>query len=148
MNSITLKKLCRCGKVIDYTHKYCSECEPKVKKDKADRNRYYDKNIRQHANVYANKIWHQLRELCKNKFNGLDIYSYYVLGAIVYEIISHYVELVEDNIGRAYDISNLLYVDTNTHSMIHSAYNRSDKDKKDMKDMLFELIKRWEEDYC
>ncbi|MGV8982825.1 hypothetical protein [Clostridium sp.] len=64
------------------------------------------------------------------------------MGTILYGSIFHYVEPVEDNIDRCYDISNLLYVDTNTHAIIHIAYNRSDKDKKDMQDMLFELIKR------
>lgn len=141
---MALKKLCVCGLVvIPYTDTYCDECKSKVKKDKRDTNRFYDKNIRQNTNVYANKIWHQLRERCKNKFHGLDIYSYYILGVISFGSLSHHIETVEDNMDRCYDLSNLLYVSRE----IHSDYNRSDKDKKDMQDMLFELIKKWEEEF-
>ena len=146
---MALKKLCRCGLVvIPYTDTYCDECKSKVKTDKRDTNRYYDKNVRKNVNVYANGIWHQQRERCKNKFHGLDIYSYYILGVISYGSLSHHVETVEDNIGRCYDLSNLLYVSRDTHDrIIHPAYNRSEKDKKDMQDMLFGLIKKWEEEF-
>jgi len=46
---IELKKLCRCGKLIDYGLKYCSECVLKAEKDKRDSNRYYDKNVRKNG---------------------------------------------------------------------------------------------------
>ncbi|MCB2300644.1 hypothetical protein [Clostridium tagluense] len=142
-----LYKICSiCNEKVEYGKECKNGCS---KKAKAITEKYYDKNIRQHANVYANKIWHQLRERCKSKFNGLDIYSFYILGAIVYGSLSHHVETVEDNIDRCYDLDNLLYVSRDTHDrIIHPAYNRSDRDKKDMQGLLFGLIKRWEEDYC
>lgn len=42
---MSLKKCCpRCNKnIIDYSVKYCDECNKKVAKDKTERNREYDK---------------------------------------------------------------------------------------------------------
>ena len=58
-----LYKCCpNCGKVIDYAEKYCIDCNKVVKKDKAENNRAYDKNVRKNVNIYASKIWHIVRK--------------------------------------------------------------------------------------
>lgn len=142
---MALKKQCRCGKIIDYTDKYCSECEDKVKETKRDSNRYYDKNIRNQDSkaVYNSKQWNRLTEQCKDRFKGLDIYSYYILNEIEYGNICHHIEEIVLNDRRQYDIENLIYLNSSNHNIIHSMYKN---DYEGTKKMLFELVERWKKD--
>lgn len=143
---MALKKQCRCGKIIDYSMKYCDECEDKVKQYKKDNNRYYDKNIRNKdsATVYHSVQWNRLTEQCKNRFKGLDIYSYYMLGEIEYGMLCHHIEEITINDSRKYDLENLIYLTGSNHNSIHAMYKQ---DYEGTKKVLFELIERWKKEF-
>lgn len=40
----SLKKLCRCGKIVDYTEKYCKECNKKVEQKNKESYKEYKRN--------------------------------------------------------------------------------------------------------
>lgn len=142
---MALKKFCRCGKIIDQSLKYCPECSEKVAKNKKDTTRYYDKHRRnkESKEVYHSKGWDILREQCKAKFNGLDIYSYYTTRTIEYGSIAHHIEEITVNKDRVYDLENLIYLTPSNHNTIHALYKT---DYEGTKAMLFNLIQKWKEE--
>jgi 5-methylcytosine-specific restriction enzyme A len=143
---LPLKKLCRCGKkVIDYKDKYCDECSKKINKEKSEKNRLYDKECRNKDSsaIYHSKEWSRLTELCRSRFNRLDIYSLYVLNSIEYGTICHHIEEVTDSKERIYDLQNLILLSGSNHNTIHYLYK---KDYEGTKKMLFELIERWKKE--
>lgn len=142
-----LYKLCRCNKKIPYTTKMCDECTIINAKDKREDNRHYDKTVRKHANIYGTKRWHILRAQCLSKFNGLDIYSYYINSRVIYGSMSHHIVPLEDDLTQCYELSNLIYLSRGSHDLVHVEYNRNDKSKKDMQKLLRKLIERYEEEF-
>lgn len=143
---MALKKCCpKCGRIIDYSAKYCDECSKNVAKSKKDNNRYYDKNLRnkESTKVYHSKEWDMLTEQCKSRFKGLDIYSYYVLGKIECGSICHHIEEITNNKERIYDLENLIYLSNGNHNVVHSLYK---KDYEGTMKMLFELVDRWKKE--
>lgn len=74
---MALKKLCRCGKVIEFNQRYCDYCEKKYKQYRKETNRYYDKNIRDKKSVafYNSPEWIRTREHVLRKYKGLDLYA-------------------------------------------------------------------------
>jgi len=137
-----LIKECRCGKIIDYTLKYCDECEAKANKNRREAYKEYDKTQRNQDSkaIYNSSKWIRLREECKHKFKGVDIYSYYVLGNFDYGSICHHIEEVTMNDSRVYDLNNLIYVTDMNHRKIHKLY---EQDYEGTKRMLFSLVDRW-----
>ena len=131
-----LMKICgKCGKKIEAT-KTC-ECSK-------SRHKVYDREYRNkdNAEFYHSKAWKQLTKLCKLQANGLDLYELEVNGKIVKGSLSHHIEELEDNIDRALDITNLIWVSEKTHNYIHSIYNRSKEDKNKLKTLLFKIINK------
>lgn len=53
--------------------------------------------------------------------------------------LSHHIIPVGDDLGRAYDPGNLLWVSDASHAVIHRAYDASDEEKKKMQRLLFSL---------
>lgn len=143
---MALKKECRCGNIIDYSVKCCPDCADKIKESKRDTQRYYDKEIRNQDSkaVYHSIQWDYLTTQCKVKFKGLDIYSYYVLGTIEYGNICHHIEEITINKDRQYDISNLIFLSSSNHNIIHGLYKQ---DYEGTKKMLFELVERWKKEF-
>ncbi len=137
-----LKKLCpRCNKnVINYTDKYCDECSKNVSKEKADRNREYDKNVRKNINVYGSKQWHKVRQEALSRDHGLCVYCMKKYNKISYASLVHHIEEVNDNANRVYLIYNLISLCRQCHDDVHVMYNKDDKSKSDMQSELFEMI--------
>lgn len=141
-------KLCpKCNKKIAASLKYCDECKAKWEKQKKNDVKFYDNNLRKNKDVYHDSRWIKLTGLCKARFIGLDIYSYYVLGERKYGSLSHHIETVEENKKRAFDLENLIYVSDESHRAIHKAYNEGEYSKKVMQRLLFSLIERWKKEY-
>lgn len=131
-----LMKICgKCGKKIGI-NEVCS-CTK-------ERHKIYDREYRNkdNAEFYHSKAWKQLTKLCKLKANGLDLYELEVNGKIVKGSLSHHIEELEDNIDRALDITNLIWVSERTHNYIHSVYNKSKEDKNKLKALLFKIINK------
>jgi len=143
---MAFKKTCRCGKIIDYNEKYCDKCAEYMHELKKENDRYYDKHMRKNKDVYHSKQWRKLTNEIKNKFKGIDIYAYYVLGELVYGDLSHHVIPINDDDSRKFDLDNLIWVSNSTHSIVHAEYDKGGRAKQDMQELLFSLIKRWEEE--
>ena len=141
-----LKRICQCGNIIDYSNKYCEKCKVIADREKSDRNKYYDKNLRnkESSDIYHSPEWQQLTQECKNKFKGIDIYSLYVNDVLEFGSLSHHIEEVTKNKLRVYDITNLIWLTDKNHKLIHKLYK---KDYKVVKKMLFELIDRFNKQY-
>lgn len=112
---------------------------------KKDRDRAYDRGDRQRAEIYQSRTWKKLTKLCKMKCNGIDLYQYYVNNKIVKGSLSHHIIPVEDDPGRAYDLSNLIWVSHKTHAYIHSSYDKSEAAKKSLIILLENIKSRWAE---
>lgn len=143
---MALKKLCRCGKVIDYNFKCCKNCETKTKKERAKYNKHYDKYIRdkQTTAFYKSLEWLRTREFVLREYKGLDLYAFFIEKKIVYADTVHHIEELKENWERRFDIDNLIPLSSSNHNKIHIMY---EKDKKNIQKLLFDLLKKWHEEY-
>lgn len=68
-----LKKICRCGKVIDYNIKMCDECAKRCDKGKKESYKYYKKNRtdKKEQSFYCSKEWIRVRNTVRRKYTGL-----------------------------------------------------------------------------
>lgn len=134
-----LKKICKCGAKIEINQRRCSICEQKRKAA----TRYYDKYQRKNKEIYHSTEWTTLTEMCKNKFNKLDIFAFYEYNIIKQGALSHHIIEVEEDRSRAFDLDNLIYVSEKSHAIIHSAYEKDDESRQSMQTKLFQYIQRW-----
>ena len=143
---MALRKTCTCGKIIDYSQRYCKECQEKHAQDKVQRYKHYDKNIRDKDTTafYNSPEWEKVRAEVLRKYKGLDLWEYYINKKIVYADTAHHVIELKEDWSRRLDINNLFPLTQGNHSMIHKLYK---KDKQGTQKLLLELIKRWEKEY-
>jgi 5-methylcytosine-specific restriction protein A len=140
-----LKKLCRCGKLIEYNKKYCNKCSEKIEQYRKEKSKYYDKYKRNKRSTkfYNSKEWIKLRTFVLSKYKGLDLYAYYVDKRIVYASHVHHVIEIEDNWDRRLDINNLIPLSNENHSKISVLYKKDNKIKQETQELLFNLLERW-----
>ena len=150
---MSLKQTCKCGKIIDYSMKYCKECESKAQQEKAEQNKHYDKNVRnsednkKYTEFYHSKEWNGVREYINSKYNGICLYSYLVLHEVVYVGTVHHIEESKNNWDRRLDKNNLIPVCLEVHNMIHAEYNKSETKKKEMQKVLFKLLEKFKNEF-
>ncbi|NFC89502.1 HNH endonuclease, partial [Clostridium botulinum] len=60
--------------------------------------------------------------------------------------IHHIIELKEDWDKRL-DIDNLIPLSDKVHKIVHRTYDRSDKDKKEMQELLRELKRKYQKEF-
>ncbi len=83
----------------------------------------------------------------KKKYNNLCLYSYYVDKEVKYcNVMHHIIELKEDWDKRL-DIDNLIPLSDKVHKIVHRAYDRSTKDKKQIQELLRELKRKYEKEF-
>ncbi|WP_353096215.1 HNH endonuclease [Tissierella praeacuta] len=143
---MALKKLCKCGKVIDYNQKYCSQCSVKYKQERKEYHKHYDKYIRDQdaADFYNSAEWEKAREYVIAKYEGLDLYAFFIEKEIIYADTVHHIEELRENWNRRLDISNLIPLSRSNHNKIHKMY---EKDREGVQELLFNLLERWKEEY-
>ncbi|NOV63468.1 hypothetical protein B0H37_001554 [Clostridium beijerinckii] len=134
------KRCSRCGKRIQ-TGTIC-ECQ-------RNRHREYKKyrSDDKEQSFYSSKEWKIIKDKVKDKFKKIDIYSYYVLGELEYGQTAHHIEPLKDNWDRRLEIDNLIYLTESNHQKIHKAMEKDKKNKKQIMDMLYELIRRFEQEF-
>lgn len=146
---MTLKKMCSCGKLIDYTEKHCEECTTKL--DQLDKQRHKQNKAsrkdKKEQELYTSTLWVKVKEEVKIKTYGIDAYEYYINNRVVTgEVVHHIVEVKEDWSKRL-DISNLIYITNSTHRHIHNAYSKSNEERKQMQNILYELLDRFNKEF-
>ncbi len=143
---MAFKKLCRCGKVIEYKEKNCSSCIDLYNQERAETNKYYDKYIRDKKSTafYNSPEWIKTREYVLRKYKGLDLYAFFIEKKIVYADTVHHIEELRANWNRKLDITNLIPLSSSNHNVIHAMY---EKDKEGTQRLLFSLLQRWAGEY-
>ncbi|RMC95197.1 HNH endonuclease [Clostridium autoethanogenum] len=148
---MALKKLCSgCGKIIDYNLKRCEECEKKYKVDKAEKNRIYDKNVRQlrdakYTTFYHSKEWIKTVDIVKSECKGLDIYSYYILHKIEYGDICHHIRPLKiDGWDDRCNVNRIVYLTHSNHALVHGMLNDN---YEGTVYMMIGLVDRWKREY-
>lgn len=96
---------------------------------------------------YKSKDWQNTTNIIKNKFNYLDIYSYYVLGQIEKGQVVHHIIALDEDFNKRLSLSNLVYLTEKNHRIIHNLMKKSYKDKEEIQQLLFSLIKRFDIDF-
>ncbi|MCI5643823.1 MAG: hypothetical protein MR285_06925, partial [Peptoniphilus sp.] len=129
-----LKKLCKCGKAIPITDKMCKECASKYHKS-------YDKYKRENHNVYTDSRWAKVKNVCRSRACGIDLWHYYKTGKIIEGRLAHHIVEVSDDISKAYDVDNLFWLTDKSHQEIHSLYNKNPESKLKTQALLLKLNK-------
>lgn len=138
-----LYKLCRCGKKIPIIIPYCEDCQKKVRQNKRDQQKYYDQNLRKNYDIYHSPIWLSLRDQCKSRFTGIDVYQYYKYNKLVEGTLAHHIVPVEDDKSLIYDLDNLVFVSDRTHAEIHSLYDCGQASREATQALLRGYRDRW-----
>lgn len=130
-----LTKICgRCGK--KYSSKRCTACE-------ARRQKQYDRMERneERAAFYHSNEWQTLTKMCKARSHGIDLYEYHKSGRLTMGRLSHHIIPIEDDMSRALDIDNLIWVSDKSHKAIHDEYNKSEIHKQKAIDFLKKICR-------
>ena len=141
-----MKKLCRCGVLIDYKDKYCNDCITKIKEDKKDTDRYYNKYQRDKEvqKFYESKAWRRVRNKAMDRYNGLDIYSLFILQKIEFADQVHHIEELKESPNKRLMMDNLIPLTIENHNKIDGMYNDN---KKATQLLLKTLKKRYETEF-
>lgn len=131
-----LKKYCKCGALIPATEKQCSKCRSRYHKA-------YDKYTRDDLGVYSDRRWPVLKAVCKDRAKGIDLWHYYKTGRIVQGRLAHHIIEVSEDMGRAYDPTNLFWLTDKSHQEVHALYKKNLDSKKETQEKLFELNKNF-----
>ncbi|ACO86620.1 HNH endonuclease [Clostridium botulinum] len=93
---------------------------------------------------YSSEEWSIMRDKAKDKYKGIDIYSYYVLGIIEYGQTVHHIEPIKKNWNKRLDINNLIYLTESNHKKLH--YRMDHGEEQEVIKELYELIKKFEKE--
>lgn len=142
---MSLYRLCpHCNNKTEYGTK--CQCEIDIEKQ---RHKDYkaSRTDKKEQEFYNTKQWLQTKEIAKSKTHGIDVYEYYVNGRVISgETVHHIVEIKEDW-NKKLLISNLIYLTNSNHMYVHNMYNKSDKDKTKMQELLIELLDRFNKEF-
>lgn len=137
---MALKKQCKCGLLIDYSQKYCAECQKKYGDN--GRKKYYQEYDKQRKDdkyykFYQSKEWKRLRDYVLKHYKYIDLYEYYINKKIVMANTAHHVEEIRDCWGKRLEFDNMFPCSDTTHNVIHGLYK---KDKARTQKLLIEII--------
>lgn len=127
-----LKKICKCGILIDYNMKMCDKCNKEYDKNKS---RYKNYNQKWKKNYHTRK-WQKLREKVLDKYSNMCVYTYLKEGRVVQANNIHHIELAnEDNF---FYFNNLIPLSEEAHKEVHRLYDSGKYEitKKELKEML------------
>ncbi|WP_238886442.1 HNH endonuclease [Clostridium sp. YIM B02551] len=135
-------KFCKCGKLIEYTQRLCSDCEVKQTARNKIKNKEY-KNARQDEDIqsiYNSKKWKITVRIISNRDNGLCILCLSE-GRLRYKDTVHHIVEVKEDISKAYVLLNLICLCESCHQKVHREYKINKLTKENMQNKLIKLIK-------
>lgn len=132
------KRCTNCGKRIDYN----SVCSCK--------NSHKDSNIYKkddEKKFYSSKRWQNLVEITRNKFHHLDIYSLYERDIIEKGQVVHHIIPIDDDFEKRFSLDNLIFLTEKNHRHLHNLMKKDGLTKKNVQEILFSLIDRFENEF-
>ena len=104
---------------------YCEQHKYKAKQDNAERQKYYDENVRwkrdrKYAEFYKSKEWERVRRAVLARDNGLCQECLKNKRITLADAVHHIVEVKEDW-SKRFQLDNLISVCTSCHNKIHSS---------------------------
>ncbi len=130
-------------------YKRCLRCHKRIpsgSKCPCTRQRYrdYDRLCRdQKSNdFYHSSEWEKVRERVLELDGGLDVYRYMENGEIVAADTVHHIVPLREDWDKKCDVSNLISLHHDTHSMIEQLYK---KDKAGIQEKLRRMMQRYRE---
>lgn len=135
-----LKKICRCGKLIDQREQLCKSCSLKHKEEVKKRNRVYnsynrDKDI---DTFYKTDEWESTRAYILSKYKYLDLWDYFINNKITTANTVHHIEEIKEAYELRLEESNLFSIGPKNHAKIHKLYRA---DKENTQNKLKEILK-------
>lgn len=119
--------------------KICLSCGCRIKQGEQCncRHRNYDKTQREQVKTafYHSKEWRLVVEAVKARANGLDEYSL-LEGRLCKGNTVHHIYTIEERPDLKLTLSNLIYVSSTTHNMIHAEYDKGKANRKAIQEKL------------
>lgn len=131
-----LMKICgRCGKKI---------AQGEICTCQKSRHKIYNSQYRDRVKntFYHSTAWSKVSKLAKERANGLDEYALEYEQRIIRGNLTHHIFELDERPDRSLSMDNLIYVSTQTHNMIHAAYNRDEKSKIEMQNKLVAIRRK------
>ncbi|HCT91087.1 MAG TPA: HNH endonuclease [Lachnospiraceae bacterium] len=91
---------------------------------------------------YHSSEWEKVRERAMELDGGLDVYQYMESGKIVAADTVHHIIPLRDDWDKRCEVSNLISLHHDTHSMIEQLYK---KDKAGIQEKLKRMVKAYRE---
>lgn len=134
---------CRCGALIPQNIAECEACAAKAAGQQS-RHMEYNKHRRNKktAAFYVSSEWRKTRAETIRRFDGVDIYAFYVLHVIQTADMVHHITPIEDDWNRRLDATNLIPLSNHSHGIIEALYSKDEQTKKATQKMLYGLIER------
>jgi hypothetical protein len=137
---MAIMKICqRCRTKHPVDQKCPNKCYERNKKEST---KIYDKFQRKNSDIYNSADWKKLTEICKNRFNGLCLWSLIIHKRPHPGSLSHHIIEINDDRSRALDIDNLVYLSDEAHREVHELYKN---DKRNTQHRIYQAIKDFEE---
>ena len=127
---MALKKFCNksgCNNQCDLGTKYCTEHTQVEAEAKAEYSKSYVDKVRfgrdaEYTEFYQSKEWQAMRKYIMAKYNGLDLYAYYVHHKIVKATMVHHINSIKKDISQCLALNNLIPLSASSHNEIHRLY--------------------------
>lgn len=130
-------------------YKRCSRCGKRIQSGQKcpclkERHREYDRYSRDKKtkDFYGSREWERARDAALEADGGIDVYLYMTTGEILLADTVHHIVPLKDDWSRRVDISNLMSLNHDTHSMIEQMYR---KDKRKAIQNLKEILREFRE---
>lgn len=142
---MALKKFCNksgCNNQCDLGTKYCTEHTQVEAEAKAEYSKSYVDKIRfgrdaEYTEFYQSKEWQAMRNYIMAKYNGLDLYAYYVHHKIVKATMVHHIIECKEDMSLRLTESNLMPLSDASHGEVNRLYKHS---KESTQKLLREIL--------
>ena len=84
-------------------------------------------------------MWNKVRQSVKARANGLDEYALRYGQRLLKGNLVHHIFELNERPDLKLSLDNLVFVSSQTHNMIHAAYDKGDEEKRKMRQRLLDI---------
>ncbi|GKX65636.1 HNH endonuclease [Inconstantimicrobium mannanitabidum] len=146
-----------CIKIVDQDTKYCEYHAKRAAKEEKERYRVYQNKRRHDAeqkvyqDFYSSSPWLNLSETIKRHFFGMCVICWVRNKTNRSKInecsTTHHIEELSDRYDLRLDEDNLICLCSKCHQRTHVEYNNGEKEKEQMKKILYSAVEKFNEEY-